>query len=234
MWGSKGRSGYGDSTIGGNYDSWDGISPNGRQYKNEATMETRDLSGWDYWHLRKQNRPTEEIPAHLHMLKNGRANIDVYGKLDQPKKQSKIDIRDKILPQEKRLSTLTQQLLDLEQEYKQGKMDIDEYSMYRAIAITRRDRAWILYCKAVGMSPDVAQNEDVSPKVSGQTTFNIDDVQASGAAQSTEDDNSFLASISEDNVFKNVIEKACKGWKIAVRYKHKVSNYIQTLRALLK
>jgi len=145
MWGSKGRSGYGDSTIGGNYDSWEGVSPNGRQYKNEITGETRNLSGFRYWTMRKQNSPEQEIPAHLHMLKSGRANIDVYGILDQPKKQSKIDIRDKILPQEKRLSTLTQQLIDLEQEYKQGKMDIDEYSTYRAIAITRRDRAWRLY-----------------------------------------------------------------------------------------
>lgn len=30
MWTSKGRSGYGDSTIGGDYDSWDGVSPNGK------------------------------------------------------------------------------------------------------------------------------------------------------------------------------------------------------------
>lgn len=26
MWDSKGRSGYGDSTIGGDYDSWDGMA----------------------------------------------------------------------------------------------------------------------------------------------------------------------------------------------------------------
>ena len=75
MWNSTGRSGYGESTIKGTYDSWNGLSRNGRQYKNEATMETRDLSGADYWHLRKQNRPTEEIPASLHMIGN-KANIN--------------------------------------------------------------------------------------------------------------------------------------------------------------
>lgn len=154
MWTSKGRSGYGDSTIGGDYDSWDGISPNGRQYKNEATMETRDLSGADYWHLRKQNRPTEQIPAELHMLKNGKANINAYADKEAVKKPaSKVSIKHKILPQAARVERLTQQMRDLVVSYKAGEMDINEYSLLLDILSAKKDRAEVLLKKALAQKP---------------------------------------------------------------------------------
>jgi len=150
MWTSKGRSGYGDSTIGGDYDSWDGISPNGRQYKNEATMETRDLSGADYWHLRKQNRPTEKIPESLHILKNGKANINAYA---DPEPKSKVSIQDKILPQAKRLTVLREQMIELEKEYKTTDMSIAEYSQLRDIIVSKIQRQEILYKRAASVKP---------------------------------------------------------------------------------
>lgn len=160
MWTSKGRSGYGDSTIGGDYDSWDGISPNGRQYKNEATMETRDLSGADYWHLRKQNRPTEQIPAELHMLKNGKANINAYADKEAVKKPiSKVSIKHKILPQAARVERLTQQMRDLVASYKAGEMDIKEYSLLLDILSSKKDRAEVLLKKALAQKP--VREEDV-------------------------------------------------------------------------
>ena len=147
MWNSTGRSGYGESTIQGNYDSWDGLSRNGRQYKNEATMETRDLSGADYWHLRKQNRPTEEIPASLHMISN-KANIGAYGEPDKLKKKSSLTIQQKILPQASRVERLTEQMRELVAEYKAGNIDIDEYSMLLSVIAAKRDRALFLLNKA--------------------------------------------------------------------------------------
>ena len=147
MWNSTGRSGYGESTIQGNYDSWDGLSRNGRQYKNEATMETRDLSGADYWHLRKQNRPTEEIPASLHMIGN-KANIGAYGEPDKLKKKSSLTIQQKILPQASRVERLTEQMRDLVAEYKAGNIDIEEYSMLLSVISTKRERSIQLLTKA--------------------------------------------------------------------------------------
>lgn len=147
MWNSTGRSGYGESTIQGNYDSWDGLSRNGRQYKNEATMETRDLSGADYWHLRKQNRPTEEIPASLHMIGN-KANIGAYGEPDKLKKKSSLTIQQKILPQASRVERLTEQMRDLVAEYKAGNIDIEEYSMLLSVLAAKRNRAEQLLAKA--------------------------------------------------------------------------------------
>ena len=163
MWNSTGRSGYGESTIQGNYDSWDGLSRNGRQYKNEATMETRDLSGADYWHLRKQNRPTEEIPASLHMIGN-KANIGAYGEPDKLKKKSSLTIQQKILPQASRVERLTEQMKELVQEYQKGNIDIEEYSMLLSVVAAKRSRAEILLAKAKSVRApfEIEQEEAIS------------------------------------------------------------------------
>ena len=58
MYGSTGRSGIGNSYTGNDYagHTWQDISdlsPNGRQYMSEVTGQPTDLSGANYWHMRK-------------------------------------------------------------------------------------------------------------------------------------------------------------------------------------
>lgn len=234
MWGSKGRSGYGDSTIGGDYDSWDGVSPNGKQYKNEATMETRDLSGADYWHLRKQNRPTEEIPAELHML-NGKANIDVYGRLDEAKKPtSKINIKDKILPQFKRLSVLREQMIELETSYRAGEMDISEYSLLRDIIVAKIQRQEVLYKRAASVKPKSSETDEDSaqdgPEYTPSSGFSPQPNDGYGLEEYDAVGVEFIDQLSETNSLKNILKKACIITRKVVHYKHKISSYLQTLK----
>lgn len=149
------------------------------------------------------------------------------------KKQSKVSLRDRILPQSKRLDTLTAQIKELENEYRQGKMDIEEYSMLRAVLFAKKEKAWILYCKAVGMPPvDTSENEEETPKVNGQTVFHLDDVCVDNVTHNPINGGSFMASISDDNFFKAVAQKACKLRETALEYKHKVSKYINQLKAV--
>lgn len=230
MWNSKGRSGYGDSTINGDYDSWDGLSMNGRQYKNEATMETRDLSGADYWHLRKQNRPTEKIPAELHML-NGKANIDVYGRLDEPKKSvSKVSIKDKILPQKRRVDSLTAQMIELESEYKAGKMSIQDYSLYRDIVSAKRDRAIVLLDRAMKVKPIRPDSYEDSDEFAYETFSTPSDNNGQGESYSSPVGVSFIDELSSENMFKSFLKGACLVTRKVIHYKHKISSYLQTLK----
>lgn len=233
MWTSKGRSGYGDSTIGGDYDSWDGISPNGKQYRNEATMETRDLSGADYWHLRKQNRPSEAIPASLHMLNKDRANIDAYAALDEPvKKKSSVPLVDKILPQQKRVLTLTQQMIDLESEYKQEIHTPEEYTLLRNILSCKRARAEILLQRALNVKPEPAPSDDED-----STDYDEQYTKDSGenAAQNVMADEAvpeWLKTVSDQNSVKIFIVKGCRAWRKAVQLSQAARNYYQSLKAL--
>ena len=83
----------------------------------------------------------------LHFNRDGSANTDLYA--DEPKQNKpSIHIRDKILPQQRRVNTLTEQMKDLVSEYKAGNIDIDEYSMLLSVISEKRDRAIKLLSKA--------------------------------------------------------------------------------------
>ena len=82
-----------------------------------------------------------------HFTKNGMANTDLYA--DEPKqKKPSVHIRDRILPQQKRVTTLTNQMRDLVAEYKAGNIDIDEYSLLLSVVSAKRERAIKLLDKA--------------------------------------------------------------------------------------
>lgn len=231
MWTSNGRSGYGDSTIGGDYDSWDGVSPNGKQYKNEATMETRDLSGADYWHLRKQNRPTEEIPTELHMLKNGKANIAAYADFAPTKKTSIVNIKDRILPQAKRLTTLQAQMLELETEYKTTDMSIDEYTILRDVLVAKIQRQEVLYKKAINVRP---VREDDTEILDDSSLSCEENTPESCANENGEDGHRVedFEWISDENSLKKILQKACRFARKAVQFSKATRNYINELNAV--
>lgn len=221
MWTSKGRSGYGDSTISGDYDSWDGVSPNGRQYKNEATMETRDLSGADYWHLRKQNRPTEEIPLELHMLKNGKANINVYGRLDEAKKPTKVPLKSRILPQASRVDKLRSEAIELEQAFKAGEFTPEEYTLLRDVQFKKLRRAQELLKKAI--TP--VQKEEETEEDSVEMYVPMYDMPQDDDGCKDEP----FAWLSSENSLKKPLKIACTILKTALRYHQATRNYIKTL-----
>ena len=225
MWTSKGRSGYGDSTIGGDYDSWDGVAPNGKQYKNEATMETRNLVGSDYWHLRKQNRPTEAIPAHLHMLNKDRANIEAYKDTTDgvKKRKTSIPLRQRILPQEARLTTLDTQIEELNQEYSSNRMSHEEYAQLKTILQRKRDRAWELYVKAGGVAQNIDESEEFGVEYATQNsvTEGICGVSCGVA---------WVDELSAKNTFKKMLQNTCKASRTLVKCTQRAKAYYQELK----
>lgn len=245
MWGSKGRSGYGDSTLQGDYDDWQGLSRNGRQWKSEATHLTRSLSGHDYWHLRKQIRPTEEIPQDMyavndtvnlcHTLPNGKANLLAYADRPTPVK-SKVSIKDKILPQFKRLQTLRTQMIDLEKAYRAGEMDIKEYSLLREVIVVKINRAEVLYRKAISVkAPSYDDDCDYPSEDTAQTweeTYKVSGVYASESCDHVQGESvSWIDELSDENCFKKVLQKACKAKRKLVQFSHQVKKFTQKAKA---
>lgn len=170
MWKGKGRSGYGESSTLGDYDDWSCLSRNGKQWKNPITMETRDLSGADYWHMRKQLTDSYDVPESLHAvnetvslahtLPNGKANLLAYADRAPVRKSvSKVSIKDKILPQFKRLTTLRDQMLELETSYKSGEMSIADYSLLRDLIVAKIQRQEVLLKRATSVKP-INNDED--------------------------------------------------------------------------
>ena len=165
MWQSKGRSGIGDTNIQGTWEDWDGLSPNGRQYKNTITEETRNLSGADYWHARKANSEAQQPAVWL----NGRANVAAFTD-DKPDKQPKpkpwesgiswVDPLDaiqkpkgyKVRPGELYLERLDILEINLFKQYKSGMIEEREWQGERQAISQRRQREWAIFENS-GSSP---------------------------------------------------------------------------------
>lgn len=254
MWASKGRSGYGDATLQGDYDDWQGLSRNGRQWKNPATMQTRNLSGAAYWSLRKQDTPKQEIPVDMyavndtanlaHTLPNGQANLLKYADPVRVKKTTKIPLEDRILPQLKRLNTLRAQMVELEAEYRTTDMSIEKYSLLRDLIVAKIQRQEELYKRAASVKPksyeepldntphSSSKTHEYDGEMYSQNSDSCDRVVQQGYRESEEIGYGFIDELSESNFFKNPLKKACKVWKAAVQWHQKARNYINELKAV--
>ena len=142
MWKGTGRSGYGEQTILGDYDDWHGLSMNGRQWKNRETKETRNLSGADYWHMRKAIEPKmlEDIPTFV----NGRPNISAFAEPVQQKPvvKKKKSVADSIDLAEKHFQRMENMSRELDEEYFAGELDEERYELLRYKLDERLIKAW--------------------------------------------------------------------------------------------
>lgn len=243
MWNDKGRSGYGDTNLDGTYDDVIlGVSPNGRQYRNEATLETRSLSGWAYWHLRKQITPEQEIPEALyarneteamsHTLANGQANLLKYADPVTTKRKTSVPLVDRVLPQAKRLRTIQNQLIELEQEFKAG-MDIETYSRLRDVLIVKRDKAEILYKRAISIKPRSQLEHDT--EILDDSPLSCEEYAQENVVKDQGDDvdrGEDFAWLSDKNSLKKMLQRGCVVARKAVQLSQAARNYYLTLKAL--
>jgi hypothetical protein len=247
MWKGKGRSGYGESSTLGDYDDWSCLSRNGKQWKNPITMQTRDLSGADYWHMRKQLTDSYDVPEELHavnetvslahVLPSGKANLAAYGDPVVVRKPiSKVSIKDKILPQLKRLSVLRDQMFELETSYRAGEMNISEYSLLRDIIVTKIQRQEVLYKRAASVKPKSSETDEDSALVQAEYTpssgFSPQPNDGYASEEYEDCGVEFIDELSSNNSFKKPLKIACTLIKTALHWSHKARSYWNELKAV--
>lgn len=121
MWNSVGRSGHHMQYVGNSYDEWEGLSPNGRQAKNQLTDGVRNLSGAEYWHMRKAPIVNSKAPK---------------------KAKKEVSLRDSILLANRHLDRLEKLSERLESEYLDGDVSHADYILMRKNLDKRLERAW--------------------------------------------------------------------------------------------
>lgn len=245
MWNDKGRSGYGDTNLDGTYDDVIlGVSPNGRQYRNEATLEQRDLSGWAYWNLRKQITPEQEIPEALyarnetesmsHTLKNGQANLLKYADPVVVKKPTKVPLKNRILPQASRVDKLRSEAIELELAFKAGEFTPEEYTLLREVAFKKLRRAEELLKKAITpVQKEEETDEDYAQDSLEYTSASGFSPQPNDGYASEEYEEIgvvWIDELSETNSLKSFLKFSCKVVRKAVQFSHKAKAYYQTLK----
>lgn len=193
MWKGAGRSGIGEQAILGDYDDWDGLSMNGRQWKNRLTKETRDLSGADYWHMRKALEPKmlEDIPTFV----NGRPNIAAFAEPEQKPKAKKKSVADSIDLAEKHLQRMEKLSEELDAEYYAGEIDNERYELLRYKLDKRLLAAWSRLEK---------ENKEMWDRQDARFELTTLDKKINNTVEFKhyDKDDSIFSNLSDSNVFK--------------------------------
>lgn len=162
VWGGKGRSGIGDQYTGGTWEDWEGLSTNGRQYKNQLTQETRNLSGSEYWHARKADNPSmfdKVMPNHFNA--NGSANIQAYIETEKSKSRKKEEpLEYKIFPSQKAFDKIEDLIQTVEKKYLNLEIDDDEYNEMMFALENKLEKAWVKVCKDKGWYESEEKEEE--------------------------------------------------------------------------
>lgn len=172
----------------------------------------------------------------LHFNRDGSANVNLYSEETAlAKKKTSVPLVDRILPQQRRIRVLTEQLYELEAERKAG-MDIHTYSQLRDVLICKRNRAEVLYRKAISVkAPSYDDDYDYSPEDTAQTweeTYKVSGVYASESCDHVQGESvSWIDELSDENCFKKVLQKACKAKRKLVQFSHQVKKFTQKAKA---
>jgi len=162
---------------------------------------------------------------------HGKANVDWFSDeqiaLRAAVNKPKSSIKDKILPQGKRLQTLRFQMVELERSYKAGEMDISEYSVLRDVLVAKLQRAEVLYKKAISAKP--IKTEDEYEEVGVETAYSRCDVHYTDTPTAG---GNWLDDLSDKNSLKKPLQKTLQVAKTLVRLSHKARSYWQELKGV--
>lgn len=171
-----------------------------------------------------------EIPMYT---QHGKANVDWFSDeqiaLRSGANKPKPSIKDKILPQAKRLTTLREQMVELENSYRAGEMSISEYSQLRDIVVAKIQRQEVLYKRAASVKPNRTETYEDSEELAYETFFTPSDNNRYGESYSSPVGVEFIDELSDQNSFKSFLQIACKVVRKAVQLSQAARNYIKTL-----
>lgn len=156
--------------------------------RNYIVASWNDADQYDYSGEQIGNRQSKSQKVHFNP--DGSACVASYSDPEPVKKV--IPVAERILPQRKRVQTLTTQMQELVAEYKDGKMSIEEYSMLLAVVSKKRERAVELLNKAVSVKAPFEDVEDDTQPVK------IDAKQSQPVKQSP--------------ITDSIKQKACQVW----------------------
>jgi len=111
-----------------------------------------------------------ELPTDKVWTKDGKANIagftDEALGLNQKKTPAKktIPIAHQIVPQEKTLDRLDKQEAELYKAFENEEISEEEFKQLIFALEQKRHRAWKSRCKALGVDPDVEEDEEMLPE----------------------------------------------------------------------
>ena len=178
------------------------------------------------------DKSIEAVPTYI----NGRPNINAFSdaaiEARKEKRKTSVPLVDRVLPQQRRVRVLTEQLYELEAERKNG-LDLVTYSQLRDVLICKRDRAEVLLKKALTAKPNRPESYE-DEAVSYTETFSTPSANnRHRESYSSPVGVGFFAEVvdglSDQNSLKGVLKMSCKVIRGLVRFSSATKQYIKTL-----
>lgn len=165
--------------------------------------------------------------------KNGRARVEAFSdaalEANKERRKTSVPLIDRVLPQQRRVRVLTEQLYELEAERKAG-LDLVTYSQLRDVLIVKRDRAEVLLQKALSVRPICSETDEDSVEYTPSSGFSPSPNDGHASEGTAPVGVVFIDSLSETNSLKNILKKACVAGRTLVRWHNRTKAYVQTLK----
>lgn len=185
------------------------------------------------------DRSVEVVPTFINGRPNVRAFSDEAIAARRAKKAPSVPLVDRVLPQQRRVRVLTEQLYELEAERKNG-LDLTTYSQLRDVLICKRDRAEVLLKRALSAKPIRPESEEDEEEIHYCSSSTPSDNNGHGESYSSPAGGiatlvaRFFAEVvdglSETNSLKSFLKSACKSISKTIHFKHKAARYLNELR----
>ena len=182
------------------------------------------------------DRSAEVVPTYINGRPNVRAFSDEAIEARRVKKKTSVPLKQRILPQASRVDKLRSEAIELELAFKAGEFTPEEYTLLREVAFKKLRRAEELLKKAITPVPKEEETDEDSAQVqvlfhtsSGFSPQPNDGYASEGYADCGVE---FIDSLSNQNMFKSFLKNACIITRKVIHYKHKISSYLNELKAV--
>lgn len=182
------------------------------------------------------DRSVEVVPTYINGRPNVRAFSDEAIEARRAKKSSSVPLRRRILPQASRVDKLRSEAIELEAAFKAGEFSPEEYTLLREVQFKKLRRAEELLKKAITPVVKAEETDEDSAQVQAEYTpsSGFSPSPNDGYASEEYDDCGvrFIDDLSNGNMFKSFLKSACIITRKLIHYKHKMSSYLNELKAV--
>lgn len=202
--------------------SWVGAAeyPDGDQYsgeqignRNKPSMGIQIERSGDQWRT---------VAVDQHFTSTGAANIRAYAESDKPKTRAKTKPKtafERVNLADAHYSRLEKLSQELDTEYEQGLLSHEDWAYARRQLDKRLDAGWVRVCKVRGWNP-AERDEEIfySLNIKALTAKQqASTIPTSHQESSVSWSDEWLASISDDNIFKRPLQIVLTSWKRAAK-----------------
>jgi len=178
------------------------------------------------------DKSIESVPTYINGRPNVRAFSDEAIEARRGKKPSSVPLRSRILPQSSRVDKLRSEAIELEAAFKAGEFSAAEYTLLRSVAFRKLHRAEELLKKAVTPVQKAEETDEDSVEYTPSSSFSPQPNDKHASEEYVDCGVEFIDQLSNQNMFKSFLKSACIITRKVIHYKHKISSYLNELKAV--